>query len=682
MAITFFDVNTIVAGTPITWASDGDEVYVLPNVTVASTNSAVASLGIRNDIQFIIGGSVVSLAGNSSTGKDVVVTIQSGGSLIMATQIATTAALSMAGNDSSVAIDGTLSNQRGVGVAMTNGSLINSGLINAATGVMFGSAGTTGRVLSNSGRIQANDFDNVNQTTEYNNGVTVQAGDTRIENFATGIITTTATGGAGVRVTGAGTAVSILNQGDISAVRGVGIDLSFADSTGIVITNSGTISGQSNAIVGSTFSDVVNNSGVLFGSALLGGLADTFINSGRIVGDFSGGNDADTYTAIGGATVTGSILGDAGNDTLTGGDLADRLFGGGDIDVLNGGGGDDLIDGGTGNSTLRGGAGDDTIIGGTDGDLISGWDGHDEINVGTGIDTVRAGNGDDTINATATTSADYTEVVGGAGDDRVEGGSGILYVLCGAGDDTAFVNSASTNVFVALGGAGVDNLFGGNGSDTIDGGDDGDFLYGGGNNDSVRGQAGGDLIQGEAGADTLRGGDGDDEILGGLDNDSIFGDGGDDTLSGGDGIDQISGGLGADELSGGAGRDTLRGGDGNDTITGGVLADAMFGQLGADTFVFTATTEIGINAGNRDVIGDFVAGVDLIDLTLIDANSAIAGDQAFTFIGVAAFTNVAGQLRYSSVDGLLQGDANGNGVADFSLQLGNRPSLVGTDLLL
>ena len=38
--------------------------------------------------------------------------------------------------------------------------------------------------------------------------------------------------------------------------------------------------------------------------------------------------------------------------------------------------------------------------------------------------------------------------------------------------------------------------------------------------------------------------------------------------------------------------------------------------------------------------------VDIIDLSALDANAGIGGNQAFSFIGTAAFSG-AGQLRYT-----------------------------------
>jgi serralysin len=52
---------------------------------------------------------------------------------------------------------------------------------------------------------------------------------------------------------------------------------------------------------------------------------------------------------------------------------------------------------------------------------------------------------------------------------------------------------------------------------------------------------------------------------------------------------------------------------------------------------------------------------DWIDLSAIDANTAISGNQAFDFIGSDAFT-AAGQLRLSN--GILYADTNGDKAAD------------------
>jgi serralysin len=81
------------------------------------------------------------------------------------------------------------------------------------------------------------------------------------------------------------------------------------------------------------------------------------------------------------------------------------------------------------------------------------------------------------------------------------------------------------------------------------------------------------------------------------------------------------------------------------------------------------------------VIADFIAAQgDRIDLRPIDANTLVAGAQAFTWIGGASFGSVAGQLRFA--DGSLSGDVDGNGVADFQIGLTGVVSLTAASIWL
>jgi Ca2+-binding RTX toxin-like protein len=162
------------------------------------------------------------------------------------------------------------------------------------------------------------------------------------------------------------------------------------------------------------------------------------------------------------------------------------------------------------------------------------------------------------------------------------------------------------------------------------------------------------IMQGNSGRNTLDGGDGRDEIHGGEDIDFLFGGAQDDTLFGDGGADRLVGSLGADKLTGGA---------------------------AADTFEFRAAEDSGFKGAAADEILDLSAAqADKIDLSQIDANSLVAGDQAFTFIGNNnAFTGVAGQLRFNA--GQLEGDLNGDGTGDFRIQV-NVASLVAADFVL
>ncbi|HEX8225761.1 MAG TPA: cadherin domain-containing protein [Allosphingosinicella sp.] len=147
-----------------------------------------------------------------------------------------------------------------------------------------------------------------------------------------------------------------------------------------------------------------------------------------------------------------------------------------------------------------------------------------------------------------------------------------------------------------------------------------------------------------------------------------------DTVSGRDGHDTILG-LGGDDI--------LTGDGGNDVLNGGMGADRLTGGLGKDQFVYNAAGESA--PGAHDVITDFSrAQADRISLSGIDANTGLSGNQAFTFIGAAAFSGVAGQLRYATSGGvtLVSGDVNGDGVADFQLELTGTLAPVASDFVL
>jgi Ca2+-binding RTX toxin-like protein len=147
-------------------------------------------------------------------------------------------------------------------------------------------------------------------------------------------------------------------------------------------------------------------------------------------------------------------------------------------------------------------------------------------------------------------------------------------------------------------------------------------------------------------------------------------------------------------LSGGAGNDTFDGGAGNDTLRGDAGRDVLTGGTGADTFDFNAVAETGILATTRDIIKDFTHNItlalsDRIDLSTIDANGALTGDM-FTWNGTAAFTGIAGQLHYRLEDligtandkTIVEGDINGDKIADFQIELTGLKALVAADFVL
>jgi len=131
-----------------------------------------------------------------------------------------------------------------------------------------------------------------------------------------------------------------------------------------------------------------------------------------------------------------------------------------------------------------------------------------------------------------------------------------------------------------------------------------------------------------------------------------------------------------------AGNDILMGGDGNDVLIGGTGRDVLIGGAGNDHYVFNAVSD-SPPGGGRDVIKDFVAG-DVIDVSGIDANTTVANDQAFTFIGSAAFTHTAGEMQARFLGGntLVSGDVDGNGQADFQVVLSGHVTLQVSDFML
>ena len=165
------------------------------------------------------------------------------------------------------------------------------------------------------------------------------------------------------------------------------------------------------------------------------------------------------------------------------------------------------------------------------------------------------------------------------------------------------------------------------------GGDGVDLLHGGEGNDSLSGNGGDDSLWGYGGSDNLYGGAGNDTLDGGAGNDTLYGHEGDDTLLGGAGDDFLAGQEGNDVVDGGAGNDTLGwGGYGHDTLTGG---------SGADRF-YTGAWEWTDQQVGTVLIRDFESGIDVLDLTRLDADESTApgiikgnktpGNEAFTVV--------------------------------------------------
>lgn len=355
------------------------------------------------------------------------------------------------------------------------------------------------------------------------------------------------------------------------------------------------------------------------------GLDDFFV--GAPYADTNGSNAGAGYVVFGQADVR-NFFGTAANETFNGGGLADLIVGLGGKDVLRGLGGNDEIIGGDGNDQLYGGAGDDSLSGGAGNDTLDGGDANDVLFDALGSNKFYGGDGSDAL-------------TGGSGADQMDGGSG---------DDT---------------------LTGNGGNDTLDGGTGTNSLAGGAGNDVYFVRTSGDIVS-EAvgqGIDTVRAslsfvlpenfetlelqGVGDINGTGSLDGNTLKGNDGANVLSGLAGADKLFGGLGDDTLIGGTGRDQLTGGGGLDTFR--VLQESV-GQ---------AVLEI-------DSVLDFQIGADRMDFSAIDANSNLAGDQAFQ-VSFTGLTKTAGQLYLfytaASNTSTLRLDIDGDGKADYQVTI-------------
>jgi Ca2+-binding RTX toxin-like protein len=345
------------------------------------------------------------------------------------------------------------------------------------------------------------------------------------------------------------------------------------------------------------------------------------------------------------------------SDTIYGSNGADDIYGYAGGDDLYGLGGNDYLAGGLGDDNLYGGSGSDVLIGGTGANDLWGGSGRDFFVMS---ERDWSGFSDDLVK-------DFTLNV-----DRVDltdwGVSDFSQVTALLGADS--YGDATINAYYA----GYDHVL------TLDGIAPGqllakDFIYADPSALNETGTGYDDVLFGSRFADVLRGGGGNDNVLGGL---------GNDTLSGGGGTDLVVGGAGSDSLYGGTGSDLLRGDAGADLLVGGTGRDFMEGGTGADLFRFGRYDFSGSTPDTADTITDFTPTEgDRIDLSAIDARVGGA-DNAFTFIGTADFSGIAGQLQYQFAGGdtLVTGDTNGDRIADFMIVLSGEQTLYASDFYL
>jgi Ca2+-binding RTX toxin-like protein len=348
-----------------------------------------------------------------------------------------------------------------------------------------------------------------------------------------------------------------------------------------------------------------------------------------------------------GATVVASVMlvvspqinftGTAGADTLTGNAIGNNLKGLAGNDTLSGLGGNDTLDGGTGADAMTGGDGsdiyyvDNTADKVTETNATASTGGTDTVYSTLATYTLGANVENGIINTSAaanlTGNALANVLYAGAGNNVLDGGAGI---------DTASYQYASAAVTVSLASIAA-QATGGSGSDTLK------------NIENLTGSAYADKLTGSAANNAL------------------------------------SGGAGNDSVNGGAGNDVISGDAGNDVLAGELGADKLTGGAGADHFDFNGLAELGLTSTTWDTITDFkTTEADKIDLQGVDANTALAGDQAFSYLGmVAAFTGDAtGKLRFDATAHILYGSTDADTAAEFAIVLTGVSSLSATDFVL
>lgn len=394
------------------------------------------------------------------------------------------------------------------------------------------------------------------------------------------------------------------------------------------------------------------------------------------------------YTLPGGFTIANGVVienataGDgndyiAGNDVsnvLVGGKGSDHIFGGAGTDTLFGGEGDDELMGGEAADSLHGGAGDDTyFISGPDDVIVELADeGNDSIYTSSSysllslpeIENVAGWMGTGALQLTG--NAKDNVLTGGGWNDVLDGRGGADLMSGGSGNDTYYVDSVLDR---------IDESFA-SGQDTV-----------------VASALSIDLrLIPDAIGQIMGNGRGygsaneiENVTLSGTSPLNAFGNALGNKLIGNSAANSLSGFGDWDELVGNAGNDTLFGGSGRDVLTGGAGRDVLSGGAGGDVFDYNSKSESRTSAAKRDKITDFSHNRDNIDLHTIDANTKKAGNQNFKFIGKDAFHKIAGELHFRYEGGsktIVEGDVNGDGRADFQIELAGHKTLTAGDFIL
>jgi Ca2+-binding RTX toxin-like protein len=366
-----------------------------------------------------------------------------------------------------------------------------------------------------------------------------------------------------------------------------------------------------------------------------------------------------------------------------------------DLDFL---GGDDVLRVITGTTTAHMGSGNDRVR--VDGGSASlfGDEGADRFDFFGGVSTADGGADNDRFNIRG---ASNLVLGGGLGDDEFVfyAGAGNAQLSGGDGNDRFYGNHFAISGDLK-GGAGNDAFYDfanlGGLTVTLEGGTGNDLyrvLSPSGPNISELSGEGTDTVQVPRGMSYALGANLENlraiDALGTGDNATLSGNELANLITGSSGQDVINGLAGNDRLIGGAGNDVINGGDGNDRITGGLGIDFISGGAGSDVFIYTsAADESGFNG--LETITDWES-IDRIDLSAVDGNSLIDGQQHFHFAGYSFGhpppTHSAGDIWIAgfATELAIIGFTDNDSTADFVIELcaaGDEPSLKAANLVL
>ena len=446
-----------------------------------------------------------------------------------------------------------------------------------------------------------------------------------------------------------GTNNRLTNYGQILTTNDIAV---YMQNTGALVTNTGLISG--------------GQMGVLFGSA-----NSTIVNSGTISATYAG-----TAVGVSFDQLAGGTLDNSGQITAAGTVDSFGVRIESDNTVIRNTG---QISGTNDTGILMTSTATNLTL--YNSGVISGT--FASLDFAAGLTSTVTNRGSLIGDVTLTLGDDLFDTVGGTVTGRVFGG---------AGNDMFSVSDPQAQIFEAIGEGSFDHILSTVSFSLLNVGEVenltllGTAADGTGNalDNIITGNIAANRLFGEGGIDQIYGADGADLLDGGLDDDILFGGIGDDRLVGRTGADTLNGDDGEDMLVGGGGNDNLVGGEGDDTMIGGAGRESLTGGTEADQFVFRAITDSGTTTQTRDIIADFQAGLDVLVLSAIDADAAVAGNQAFIFLGTGAFTGAAGQVRYflSGATLIVEGTVNADLVADFSIRLNGETALALGDLVL